>query len=373
LDHVGRATIEAGLETLGHLADSAAGLYGVKTKAFSELPKAARSALERLDNEQLVVPTDTERFNLLFEHAIGTLLGAVCNGEKDSAGDDSQPRHRLVIFIDDLDRCEGETAVHMLEAIKLYLSTKHCVFVFGLDPTALEHEIHSHWKDRPHGMACEYLEKMFQASVIVPTSNRYNRFIHKRLVRRALLQGDEDGEPSDVAKSLAKVLEPNPRKVKNFLNSLFMALQIRQETLDPMDLLRFALIQRLKLAAPNTYRLLAQGRVEQHDTLREFFAACAAGTHMDMPRHRIGFRDLAIYKSDFGHIMRPNNVEHAKVDEADLLVRIDRIRADHELATIWNNVEIFNDYVTFCRLAQVAMEVLPAEPAVTVPEGGAKQ
>lgn len=354
LGKVGRAVVEAGLETLGHLADSAAGLFGFRTKAFSELPKAARSALERLDSEQLVAPTDTERFNLLFEHAIGTLLGVRSEGpDSDHAG---EAKHRLVVFIDDLDRCEGETAVRMLEAIKLYLSTKHCVFVFGVDPTALEHEIHNHWRDRPHGMACEYLEKMFQASVIVPTSDRYDRFIHRRLVRERALVETENGESTPVARALAKVLEPNPRKVKNFLNSLFLALGIYGVGLSPEDLLRFALIQRLKLTAPNTYKLLAQGRVEQHDTLRTFFAACTAPTHMDTPRHLIGFRDLAIYKSEFGHIMRPNNFEHAKVEEADLIVRIDRIRADHELAKIWHEDGILNEYSMFCRLAGVEME-----------------
>jgi hypothetical protein len=264
----------------------------------------------------------------------------------------------LVIFIDDLDRCEGETAVRMLEAIKLYLSTRHCVFVFGVDPTALEQEIRNHWKDRPHGMACEYLEKMFQASVIVPSSNQYAEFIHRRLVTQGYLVEDANGPASEVATILAKVLEPNPRKVKNFLNSLFVALAIRNDKLSPEDLLRFALIQRLKLSAPNTYRLLAQGRVEQHNTLRGFFAACTADGLQDIPRQNIGFRDLAVYASEFGHIMRPNNSENAKVEPADLLVRIDRIRADHELAKLWHSGRILaggvlNDHSVFCRLAGV--------------------
>ncbi|MEA3349445.1 MAG: P-loop NTPase fold protein, partial [Chloroflexota bacterium] len=41
--------------------------------------------------------------------------------------------HRLVVFVDDLDRCLPEKAVEVLEAIKLFLDVPGCVFVLGLD------------------------------------------------------------------------------------------------------------------------------------------------------------------------------------------------------------------------------------------------
>jgi predicted KAP-like P-loop ATPase len=41
--------------------------------------------------------------------------------------------NRLVVFVDDLDRCLPEKAIEVLEAIKLFLDVENCVFVLGLD------------------------------------------------------------------------------------------------------------------------------------------------------------------------------------------------------------------------------------------------
>ena len=40
---------------------------------------------------------------------------------------------RLIVFVDDLDRCLPEKAVEVLEAIKLFLEVKGVVFVLGMD------------------------------------------------------------------------------------------------------------------------------------------------------------------------------------------------------------------------------------------------
>ena len=42
-------------------------------------------------------------------------------------------KQRLVIFVDDLDRCMPEKAIEVLEAIKLFLDVEGCVFVLGID------------------------------------------------------------------------------------------------------------------------------------------------------------------------------------------------------------------------------------------------
>ena len=84
---------------------------------------------ERYEREHFDVPTDSQRFALFFEDAIHNLLG----GEEN----DQQPS-RMVIFIDDLDRCEDEHILRLLEALKLYLNSRYCVFVLGLDSAAVK-------------------------------------------------------------------------------------------------------------------------------------------------------------------------------------------------------------------------------------------
>ena len=43
------------------------------------------------------------------------------------------PDGRLVIFVDDLDRCTPESAMTVLESLKLFLGESRCVFVLALD------------------------------------------------------------------------------------------------------------------------------------------------------------------------------------------------------------------------------------------------
>ncbi|MDQ7083419.1 MAG: P-loop NTPase fold protein [Sulfurovum sp.] len=45
---------------------------------------------------------------------------------------------RVILFIDDLDRCEDATIATLLKEIKQYLSTKYCIFVFGYDRQHIE-------------------------------------------------------------------------------------------------------------------------------------------------------------------------------------------------------------------------------------------
>ncbi len=48
---------------------------------------------------------------------------------------------RLVVFIDDLDRCLPEGAITVLESLKLFLDRSQCVFVIGVDQAALTEAI----------------------------------------------------------------------------------------------------------------------------------------------------------------------------------------------------------------------------------------
>jgi len=79
-----------------------------------------------------------------------------------------EPR-RLVVFVDDLDRCLPEKAIQVLEALKLFLDVKGCIFVLGLDPEAIESAVRTRYQEeiKPR----EYLEKIIQ----VPLSCRPSR------------------------------------------------------------------------------------------------------------------------------------------------------------------------------------------------------
>ncbi len=55
--------------------------------------------------------------------------------------------NRLVVFVDDLDRCLPEKAIQVLEAIKLFLDVRDCVFILGIDQDVISRGIEMKYKD----------------------------------------------------------------------------------------------------------------------------------------------------------------------------------------------------------------------------------
>jgi predicted KAP-like P-loop ATPase len=46
--------------------------------------------------------------------------------------------NRLIVFIDDLDRCSYENILNVLEAVKMFFNAKGAIFIFAVDITKLE-------------------------------------------------------------------------------------------------------------------------------------------------------------------------------------------------------------------------------------------
>jgi KAP family P-loop domain len=88
-----------------------------------------------------------------------------------------EPR-KLVIFIDDLDRCRPPQVVSIIEAISLFLDSKQCVFVIGMDPAAIVTSIEDKYKDLVAKMRKEipgivapgslFLDKIIQIPFNIP-------------------------------------------------------------------------------------------------------------------------------------------------------------------------------------------------------------
>ncbi len=127
------------------------------------------------------------------------------------------PDRRLVVFIDDLDRCLPEKAISVLEAIKLFLDAPGCVYVIGADRDVIEQGIRVKYKDFFVGESAatpitgdHYLEKIIQIPFYMPP-------LQEERVRDFIDQYDQS-VPDDCAAILAVGIEPNPRKVKRTIN-----------------------------------------------------------------------------------------------------------------------------------------------------------
>ncbi|KAA2252660.1 hypothetical protein F0L68_34640 [Solihabitans fulvus] len=87
------------------------------------------------------------------------------------------PIDRIVLYIDDLDRCEPEQVVEVLQAVHLLLALELFVVVIGVDPRWLLRSLCSHYEDiinedpivgRWHVTPADYLEKIINIPMVLP-------------------------------------------------------------------------------------------------------------------------------------------------------------------------------------------------------------
>ena len=74
---------------------------------------------------------------------------------------------RIVVFIDDLDRCLPDKAFALIEILKSFMDIKGFGFVIGLDPRAIKQYVRNKYKDEFVDTE-EYLQKMIQVPFYIP-------------------------------------------------------------------------------------------------------------------------------------------------------------------------------------------------------------
>jgi formylglycine-generating enzyme required for sulfatase activity len=138
---------------------------------------------------------------------------------------------RIIVFVDDLDRCLPEKAVELLESIKLFLDLAGYVFILGVDRDVIERGIAYRYRfyeqaDRNQGEAKlrregkriispeEYLDKMIQVPLDLPPIEPTKR---RHYVESLLGEGSEYHRWAGL---IERGVESNPRSLKRFVNLL---------------------------------------------------------------------------------------------------------------------------------------------------------
>jgi hypothetical protein len=190
---------------------------------------------------------------------------------------------RVVVLVDDLDRCLPEAVVSTLEAIKLFLSVKRMAFVIAADQEMVRDAIAASLAGtgRSEAFAERYLEKIVQLPVSLPRlspveSEAYIGLLLTRAAngstgiaelvahcadrrRRNLapLLGDLDGltvRPTEDVLMLTAQLNDglgpgqrgNPREIKRFLNAFAVRSQMavaRGITMEPAVVVKLLLLE----------------------------------------------------------------------------------------------------------------------------------
>lgn len=226
---------------------------------------------------------------------------------------------KLVIIIDDLDRCLPDTIIDTLEAIKLFLFVKNTAFILGADEYLVKYAVRKRFPELPGERAevgRDYLEKLVQFPVRVPPLGRAAMETYIALLFTDLAAELDDKQRRQarefaiktnaenlsavnfnltiaqelfgdrlpntlkeqltlagrIAPVLASGLKGNPRQCKRFLNTLLMRLEMaafRKVELQQRVLAKLMLLEYFK---PESFRRLADLQAEQNGQPREIAA-----------------------------------------------------------------------------------------------------
>lgn len=185
---------------------------------------------------------------------------------------------RLIVLVDDLDRCLPETAVETLEAIRLFVSLPNTAFVVGADEEMIKYAVRRHFPELPVGEPWAdypraYLEKLIQVPFRIPSMGETETRIYVTLLFVGAIVGEDVPEFTAVLRIakelmskpwqrksleeaevkaalgtlftdevraalllanritpvLARGTKGNPRQVKRFINALNLRLQVSNE------------------------------------------------------------------------------------------------------------------------------------------------
>ena len=197
---------------------------------------------------------------------------------------------RLVVFVDDLDRCLPENAIEVLEALKLFLDVPGCVFFLAADRDVIEKGIRVKYRsflvepdtsdESPEEQARRipitgdnYLEKIVQ----VPFQLLPLRTEHIEGFVATCGKGIAD---DNCVKVFAEGLEPNPRKVKRTLN-IFRMLS-RLAVVKGMTEINRALLAKV-VVIQSRWRDLYSDLVEYPNLIQDLERHARTGETSDQP------------------------------------------------------------------------------------------
>ena len=197
---------------------------------------------------------------------------------------------RVVVLVDDLDRCLPPSVVATLEAVKLFLSVPKMAFVLAADDALVTLALAQNYGSSVEGrrIARQYLEKIVQIPIRVPALGFADTeaYLAALLVQDLLKPSDLDdlidrcaqarrgGEstilPAEIsgatdevkrriqlaralARVLARTLQGNPRRLKRFVNAYWIRSDIAQHRGIKLDSTALAKLMVLEETMPSSF------------------------------------------------------------------------------------------------------------------------
>lgn len=195
------------------------GLVSIDNKEFiEEIEKHEMESAKSLFNKN-------KQFNEMFQKIEDAILA---QGNKE----------KILVLIDDLDRCEPEKVLDLLSAIKLFFSYgRNTIYFCALDKEAITKAVT--FKYGNVIKSDEYLEKVFDISFIMPEQSGIDRLLtyyfneekyaNKHITNTQVIQ--------KISQFLNSIKFTNPRHLKKILNKYVMVEYFKMQKIAAHDLI----------------------------------------------------------------------------------------------------------------------------------------
>jgi hypothetical protein len=193
-------------------------LRSVVEKWIPLVPKESLDELEKNLLPMMELLSQVDKDTIYFDG-----LNKIEEEMKKTIGNNS--KNRIVIFIDDLDRCSPKTALEVFESIKVFLGMEGFIYIVGLSLDTISKLINVAYKDSLV-KGEHYIRKIIQLPITIPEWNDTD--VIKKLVQNLSKGLDEKYSKlvDENKEVIAKAVELNPREVKRFINNFIIAREI---------------------------------------------------------------------------------------------------------------------------------------------------
>lgn len=217
-----------------------------------------------IDGEKAMRALDAEKAPPNFVDAIREMRRAA----DDISGE------RLVILIDDLDRCSPTNLVAVLETINNVMDLSGFVFVVALDYDVLVQAITAEY---PHVSGHEFIEKMVQIPFRVPPLNTSSAHVLRDLLPnfQTLVSLQDERFQSVLLEVVRRALRGNPRQAKRLVNSYLVLDRILSRQKSAASRALLLIILGLQFGWPDDYRrvqrAVSMGALDTAGELERYF------------------------------------------------------------------------------------------------------
>ncbi len=289
---------------VAYLTTGGIGNVAIEAQRLIEKKKESGSAEQGKEYEALIEKLTTQGENDSFQSGAKNFHSDFAALLKETSV------KKLIVLIDDLDRCNADTVISILEAIKLFLFAEHSAFIIAADERLIKYAVRKRFPEIPGENAevgRDYLEKLIQFPIRIPQlsehemetyinllftklriSNASNfEDIRLKVIGRKVSSPfssaynsqnldatlgaipkptelvDDFSLSGQVTPILAKGLNGNPRQCKRFLNTLLMRLEMATSKGIPLSKRVMAKLMLLEYFRPETFRIVSEWQSSQ--------------------------------------------------------------------------------------------------------------